>query len=145
MMLLNTRRKKTQDGSFSVFRLYVSDHALVQFATQFPSFLIMYLPARNTPFCLLSRAEAGTGACVVRLYARLAWLATGCHCLIEINFGRLKTPDTFLACMLEVAGFILNLSSPSVPSVDGVLKNICEWVAFVLDGFWKMFSGFLKT
>lgn len=47
--------------------------------------------------------------------------------------------------MLEVVGFILNSSSPSGPSVDGVLKNICEWVAVVLNGFWKILADFLKT
>lgn len=59
-----------QDGSFSVFTLYISDHVLVSFATQSPSLLIRHLAARNPPpFCPVSRAEAGTEAAAVRLNA----------------------------------------------------------------------------
>lgn len=129
MMLRNTRTKKIHDRSFSVFRLSISIQALISFAVHWPWLLISYLSVRKNPlFCLLSWEEAGTGACVLRLYANLAWLATGWHCLTEIYFPRLKSPDAPSACMLEVAGFILNLSSPSVPSVDGVSKNICVGV-----------------
>lgn len=52
-----------EDGSLSVFMLYISDHVLVSFATQAPSLLIRHLAARNPPaFCLIPRVEAGTGA-----------------------------------------------------------------------------------
>lgn len=61
--------------------------------------------------------------------------------MTEIYFPRLKSPDAPLACMLEVAGFILNLSSPSVPSVDGVSKNICVGVFFCFE--WILENVFL--
>lgn len=51
--------------------------------------------------------------------------------------------------MIEVAGFVLNLSFLSDPSVGGVLKSICEPIAFVLNVFFFLggnaFSYFLKT
>lgn len=46
--------------------------------------------------------------------------------------------------MLEDAGLILKSSSPFGLSVDGVLKNISEWDAFVLNGFWKKVSFLIK-
>lgn len=71
MTLLNTRRKKKmQDGSSSVFTLYISDHVLVSSAAQSPSFLIRHLAARNPlPLCPVSRAEPGTEAGAGRVNA----------------------------------------------------------------------------
>jgi len=141
MMLLNSRRKK-RNTDLSVYVGFI--HLTVPlFHLLHSSLLIRYLPVRHTPpFCLHSRAETGSGAGVVRLHTRLVCLATGCHYLTEIYFGRLKTPAPFPVFMLGVAGFVLNLSSPPVPSVDGARKKIYEWVAFVSNGFWKMFFFF---
>lgn len=51
--------------------------------------------------------------------------------------------------MIEVAGFVLNLSFLSDPSVGGVLKSICEPIAFVLNVFFffwgKCFQLFFKN
>lgn len=104
-----------QDGSFSVFTLYISDHVLVSFATQSPSLLIKHLAARNPPpFCPVSRAEAGTEAATVRLNA-LVWLTTGCHCLTEINRERLKTSGYLLDSYARRCRFHFKILFPIWP------------------------------